>query len=60
MESLARGSLRRLKSDGDNGDPCGIPMAQGTEVLVTLPAVVSIDGTRDDCIIAEVFICSCL
>ena len=60
MKFLARGPLKRLKSSGDNVDPCGTPMAHGTEVLVTLPAVVSIDGTRDDCIIAEVFICSCL
>ena len=56
---LARGSVKMLKREGERVDPCGTPMVQSADVLVTSPAVVRIDGHNEDCIIAIVSRESC-
>ena len=54
----ANGSINILNSGGESVDPCGTPVLHFVDAFVTSPAVVSIEGTRDDCIIATVFGCS--
>ena len=56
---LARGSIKMLKREGERVDPCGTPIVQSADVLVTSPAVVRIDGHNEDCIIATVLRDSC-
>ena len=56
---LARGSIKMLNREGERVDPCGTPIVQSADVLVTSPAVVRIDGHNEDCIMATVLRDSC-
>ena len=56
---LARGSIKMLKREGERVDPCGTPIVQSADVLVTSPALVRIDGHNEDWIIVTIFRESC-